>query len=402
MVNTAQQKDPPDKQNLANILKSKGDQLVKKNHQQLPQIKSRWFDCRLRNDKLRQFIVEKYSHVKVCSYGFSRNNNRNFVVLHVGFDISSDAGKAEYEDSKQIILQSGTVIKSVPDEKLDGDQYFPRPLQKIYLDNVPFKLFASSRNQLKDALGEYVEYYEADMWEWISENGVFTGKISVEVKSIKNPPPRTLEMAFNGSTTKIWTLTRGFNTKIKLEVDDLATVVCHSCKQTGHLAKNCSTRKNRIFSWKCTKCGGHSFNTGCRENSCQQVLLKEQAATAKAKTPIIQRLQSEPGNACEREMKYIYTEDKINRRMRTLTRLRLPRTKDDEVYKQNKLKLLEMKAIKIALKSCSQGLVGFAEAYDKRLAEYAGLLGAQPAVWHAKNDEDRRNLGVDTMTDNIN
>ena len=59
MVNTAQQKDPPDKQNLANILKSKGDQLVKKNHQQLPQIKSRWFDCRLRNDKLRQFIVEK-------------------------------------------------------------------------------------------------------------------------------------------------------------------------------------------------------------------------------------------------------------------------------------------------------------------------------------------------------
>ena len=401
MEKTAQQNDPPDKGNFANILKKKGD-LVNKTHHQLPQIKSRWFDCRMRNDKLRQFIVQKYSHVKVCSYAFSRNNNRNFVVLHVGFDISNEAGKAEYEDSKQVILPSGTVVKSVPDEKLDGDQYFPRAPQKIYLDNVPFKLFASSRNQLKSALGEFVDYYEDDMWVWVCENGVFTGKISVEVKLIKKPPPRTLEVAFNGSTTKIWTLTRGFDVKIKSEVDDLAAVVCHSCKQTGHLAKNCSTRKNRIFSWKCTKCGGHSFNTGCRENSCQQVLLKEQAATAKAKTPIIQRLQSEPGNACEREMKYLYTEDKINRRMRTLTRLRLPRTKDDEVYKQNKLKLLEMKAIKIALKSCSQGLVGFAEAFDKKLAEYASTMGAQAAVWHTKNDGDRRNLGVDTMTDNIN
>ena len=127
--------------------------------------------------------------------------------------------------------------------------------------------------------------------------------------------------------------------------------------------------------------------------------MKKQAADARAKTPIIQRLQSEPGNACEREMKYLYTEDKINRRMRALARLRLPKSKDDDVYKQNKLKLLEMKAIKIALKSCSQGLVGFAEVYDKKLSEYANILGAKAAVWHAKTDEERRNLGVDTVND---
>ena len=127
--------------------------------------------------------------------------------------------------------------------------------------------------------------------------------------------------------------------------------------------------------------------------------MKVQAATAKANTPIIQRLQSGPENACERELKYLYTEDKINRRMRALTRLRLPKSKDDEVYKRNRLKLFEMKAIKFALKSCKQGLVGFADAFDKKLAEYADLLGAQPSVWHAKKDGEKRNLGADTMID---
>ena len=377
MGTVAQQNEPPDKQNFAQILQQQQHSTpVKKNHGDLPaDVKSRWFKCRIRNVKFLSWIIDQFRHVKVCAYSLSKYLKKNFVVLNVGFDVSCEEGKAEYDAAKEIKLPSGTVIKAVPDELLDGDNYFPKPMQKIYLECVPYDLFAD-RDQLASALKEYVDYFEADCWEWICEKGCFTGKVNVEVKLIRNKPPRDLEIPFKGQTIKIFTLTRGFNPKIKEEADALAEIVCHSCKQKGHLAKNCQVRKNRVFSWKCTTCGGHSANTTCKEGSCQldhaqRVLKIAMDNTEEFKGESFQSLTDNDGEAAR---KYVYTINKVKRRCTALANLKRPRSKNDDVYQRNNTLMKEMWAIKVTLRNCySDGLERFSEIFDAKLVESKAL-----------------------------
>ena len=389
MENTAQQNEPPDKGNFAQIVKQHSTP-VKRNHADLPAVvKSRWFKCRIRNVKFLSWIIDQFKYVKVCAYSLSKYLKKNYVVLNVGFDVSCDEGRAEYVNAAAITLPSGTVIKAVPDELLDGNTYVPRPPQKIYLECVPYDLFFE-RDQLASALKEYVDYFEADHWEWVCEKGCFTGKVSVEVKLIKKKPPRDLEVLFNDQLYKIFTLTRGFDVKIKEEVDALAEIICHSCKQKGHLAKNCQARKNRIFSWKCTTCNGHSFNTGCREGSCQMASMISDVLVAGKNTSLMNAVQNEnlkldnSSPQLQEYLKHKYTIDKVERRAKTLRSLKLPKSKDDDIYKTNLIKLAERRAIKFALKSCaSQGLERFADLCNKKLLEYTKALDHTSNGWYA-------------------
>jgi len=391
MGTTAQQNEPPDKRNLAQILQQQHHSTpVKKNHGDLPaEVKSRWFKCRIRNVKFLSWIIDQFKHVKVCAYSLSKYLKKDFVVLNVGFDVSGEEGKAEFDGAKEIRLPSGSVIKAVPDELLDGDKYFPKPMQKIYLECVPYDLFVE-RDQLASALKEYVDYFEADCWEWICEKGCFTGKVNVEVKLIKKKPPRDLELGFNGQTIKLFTLTRGFNAKIKEEADALAQIVCHSCKQNGHLAKNCQIRKNRIFSWKCTVCNGQSIYTGCKEGSCQLVHVQNAMNTAVKNTKILSDVYNKTividNEHPDKELylKHTYTIGKVSRRCDTVRKLQIPKSRDDEAFKSNRIKVLEIKAIKLALRTCfSQGLDRFSDLYDKKLTEYTKSLDHTNMEWYS-------------------
>jgi len=401
MGTIAQQNEPPDKQNFAQILQQQQHSTpVKKNHGDLPaNVKSRWFKCRIRNVKFLSWIIDQFRHVKVCAYSLSKYLKKNFVVLNVGFDVSCEEGKAEYDAAKEIKLPSGTVIKAVPDELLDGDNYFPKPMQKIYLECVPYDLFAD-RDQLASALKEYVDYFEADCWEWICEKGCFTGKVSVEVKLIKNKPPRDLEIPFNGQTIKIFTLTRGFDAKIKEEAEALTEVVCHSCKQKGHLAKNCQVRKNRIFSWKCTSCGGHSVNTKCKEGSCQinharAVLTKAIDNTEGLQTVADINKLKESDNEAAR--KYAYTVTKVKRRCNAMANLQRPKSKTDDSYQKNRTELKEMWAIKIALRDCySNGLQKFSEIFDAKLVD-SKVLDHTKHGWYSGLGRVKSGEGVTIM-----
>ena len=188
------------------------------------------------------------------------------------------------------------------------------------------------------------------------------------------------------------TITRGLSTKIKTETDDLSSVVCHSCKKTGHLSKNCQERKNRIFSWKCTTCNGHSFNTGCKDGDCQTKTLKKAADYLFFQTPVIkqnydkakQKQLDSANPAWEMINQHVYTQKKIQRRANGLSRLKRPKAKDDEVYKVNMPKIFEMKAIMIAANSSSQGLDGFAVAFEKQLLDYANGGHLHYAEWYSK------------------
>ena len=388
MEKTAQKNIPPDKRNFANILKKQGEpSFLKKNHGDLPKVKSRWFTCRIRNKGLKYWIIDQFKHLAVCGYQFMKCDKRKHLVLNVGFDISTAEGQAEYKRAESITLPSGSVLKAVPDERLQDGQYQPTPIQKIYLECVPLELF-SDKAQLISALDEYVDFFGVDMWEWVCERGCFTGKVSVEVKLIKKPLPRDFELAFRGVTVRLLTITRGLSTKIKTETDDLASIVCHSCKKTGHLSKNCQVRKNRIFSWKCTVCKGHSFNTGCTEGKCKVVNLKKKADLVMMETPFIKERESQQNqswNQSSREefCKYSYTKSKICRRADGLSKMKLPKAKGDEVYMKNLPKLYEMKAIKLAVKSCSQGFDGFVVAFEKKLLEYANGGHLQYAEWYS-------------------
>ena len=383
---------PPDRRNFASILKKQGEpSFVRKNHGDLPNVKSRWFTCRIRNKGLKYWIMDQFKHLAVCSYQFMKCDKMKHLVLHVGFDVSTAEGKAEYKKAECITLPSGSVLKAVPEERLENGQYQPTPMQKIYLECVPFELF-SDKEQLVSALNEYVEFFGVDMWEWVCERGCFTGKVSVEVKLIKKPLPRDFELAFRGVTVTLLTITRGLNTKIKTETDDLASVICHSCKKTGHLSKNCQIRKNRIFSWKCTTCNGHSFNTGCKDGDCQIKTAKKVAEKMLFQTPIVKenyekvkKKQMDTSHpAWEALNQHLYTQHKIQRRANGLSRLKRPKAKHDEAYKVNMSKIYEMKAITIAANSCSQGFDGFAVAFEKQLLEYANGGHLQYAEWYSK------------------
>ena len=390
MERPAQKNIPPDKRNFANMLKFKKQgepSFVKKNHGDLPKVKSRWFTCRIRNKGLKYWIIDQFKHLAVCGYQFMKCDKRKHLVLNVGFDISTAEGQAEYKRAESITLPSGSVLKAVPDERLQDGQYQPTPIQKIYLECVPLELF-SDKAQLISALDEYVDFFGVDMWEWVCERGCFTGKVSVEVKLIKKPLPRDFELAFRGVTVRLLTITRGLSTKIKTETDDLASIVCHSCKKTGHLSKNCQVRKNRIFSWKCSECKGHSFNTGCIEGKCKIAHLKFKATSAMMETPFVKEKSGQiaqlQGNDRDKIAQYHYTQQKIHRRADGLSKMKLPKTKGDEVYTKNRPKLYEMKAIKFAANSCSQGLDGFVVAFEKKLLEYANGGHLQYAEWYSR------------------
>ena len=401
MGTIAQQNEPPDKQNFAQILQQQQHSTpVKKNHGDLPaNVKSRWFKCRIRNVKFLSWIIDQFRHVKVCAYSLSKYLKKNFVVLNVGFDVSCEEGKSEFDGAKEIRLPSGTVIKAVPDELLDGDYYFPKPMQKIYLECVPYDLFVD-KDQLASALKEYVDYFEADCWEWICEKGCFTGKVSVEVKLIKNKPPRDLEIPFNGQTIKIFTLTRGFDAKIKEEADALSEIVCHSCKQKGHLAKNCQVRKDRIYSWKCTTCGGHSANTRCKEGSCQisharAVLKKAMDNTEGLPDCTLANMNKLNENQAHR--RYSYTVNKVKRRCTAMTKLKRPKSKTDDIYQKNRTELLEMYAIKAALRDChSNGLERFSELFDAKLVD-SKVLDHTKHGWYSGIGRVKSGEGVTLM-----
>ena len=412
MEKPAQKNIPPDKRNFANMLKLKKQgepSFVKKNHGDLPKVKSRWFTCRIRNKGLKYWIIDQFKHLAVCSYQFMKCDKRKHLVLNVGFDISTAEGQAEYKKAASITLPSGTVLKAVPEERLQDGQYQPTPIQKIYLECVPLELF-SDRDQLISALKEYVDFFSVDMWEWVCEKGCFTGKVSVEVKLIKKPLPRDFEIAFRGVTVRLLTITRGLSTKIKTETDDLASVICHSCKKTGHLSKNCQTRKNRIFSWKCTTCNGHSINTGCTDGDCQTEIAKKAAKYLLFQTPIVMQNQDKlkqkqiatDDPIWEKLNQHHYTQTKIQRRANGLAKLKRPKAADDEIYKVNKPKIFEMKAITIAANSCSQGLDKFAVTFEKQLLEYANGGHLQYAEWFSKKGAmmgSKDKFEKDTMPD---
>ena len=401
MGTTAQQNEPPDKRNLAQILQQQHHSTpVKKNHGELPtEVKSRWFKCRIRNVKFLSWIIDQFKHVKVCAYSLSKYLKKDFVVLNVGFDVSCEEGKAEFDGAKEIKLPSGSVIKAVPDELLDEGYYFPKPMQKIYLECVPYDLFVE-RDQLASALKEYVDFFEADCWEWICEKGCFTGKVNVEVKSIKKKPPRDLELGFNNQTIKLFTLTRGFDAKIKEEADALAEIVCHSCKQKGHLAKNCQVRKNRIFSWKCTNCGGHSHNTSCKEGSCQMNHTNSLLKLAMGKTEAlrtVENIQKVKDTDNEDVRKYAYTVDKVKRRTASLAKLQRPRSKNDDTYKRNRTVLIEIAIMKKTLGSIfGNGLERFSEIFDAKLAN-TKLLDHTKHKWYSGFGRVKSGEGVTIM-----
>ena len=410
MENTAQKIDPPDRGNFANIVKEGGlKPSIRKNHCDLPDVKSRWFRCRIRNDKFEESIIRQFKHIKVCAYQHTRFNKRQYLVLNVGFDISSLEGQSEYDKAREITLQSGSVIKAVPDDQLVDGKYKPRPPQKIYLDCVPYELF-QDRDQLASALKEYVDFYEEDMWEWICEKGCYTGKVSVEVKLIKEKPPRDLEISFNGLTVKLWTLTRGLDSKIKLEssTDANEAIVCHSCKKTGHQAKNCETRKNRIFSWKCPICKGQSAYTYCKQGSCMvkstmDVVDEAMDAIGIAGSSLLEGYTGRPLDDLQGAvLRMKSTQNKITRKLNAIKKVKLAKSKD-EAHKVNKIKSLEVRVIRYALDSAMSsrkchGLLNFAEIFDKRWLECAKVRGYEKAKpWF--DEEKKRFIEQNTITE---
>ena len=329
-------------------------------------------------------IIKQFKHVKVCAYQFTRYDKRKYLALNVGFDISSAEGKAEYDNAKELRLSSGSVIKAVPDEQLNGNQYLPKPPQIIYLDCVPFDVF-QERDQLASALQEFVEFYQCDMWQWICENGVYTGKVSVEVKTIKKKPPRDLEIPFNGQTVKLWTLTRGLDPKIKVEADaEAATIRCHSCKKIGHRSKDCDVRKNRIFSWKCTTCGGHSYNTRCTVKICKFAEMEVIVGNAK---DTVEKSQSVSDGEATMHKDTIM---KIARKVQFMKNMKKPRSMQDEHLKKNSQRGLEMSVIRYALRSCceSRGLLDFPAIFDKKWKELSEKTGNEDMKpWYDEKKE---------------
>ena len=379
---TAIKNVPPDKEKFANVLKK--NDLIRKNHCDLPEIKSRWFNCRIRRKSFEEIVMKQFKHVKVCAYQFTRYDKRKYLALNVGFDISSAEGKEEYENAKELRLPSGTVIKAVPDEKLNGNQYLPRPPQKIYLDCVPYDVF-QERDQLASALLEFVEFYESDMWEWICENGVYTGKVSVEVKTIKKKPPRDLEISFGEQTVKLWTLTRGLNPKVKVETDAVAaTTLCHSCKKIGHLSKDCEIRKNRIFSWKCTTCGGNSYHTRCRVGICK--FAEMEVIVGNAKDTIEKSQSVSDGDATMHQNTIM----QIARKVQVMKNMKKPRSMKDKNFEINRLRAVEMSVIRHAIRNCctATGLLDFPAKFDKKWKEVSGIKGNENMkTWYDRNKE---------------
>ena len=379
MEKTAQKIDPPDRGNFANILKTGGlEPVIRKNHCDLPEVKSRFFRNRIRSRKFEQSVINQFKHIKVCAYQYTIVNKKRYLALNVGFDTSTEEGQAEYDGATEIRLQSGSVIKAVPDDHLVDGKYKPKPPQKIYLDCVPYELF-QDRDQLASSLKEFVEFYPEDLWEWICENGCYTGKVSVEVKLIKKKPPRDLEIIFDGLVVKLWTLTRGLDPKIKLEssTDDSKEILCHSCKKTGHLAKNCETRKHRIFSWKCNICQGQSAYTYCKQGNCMV------ESTMDVVDDHIEYLKSDKaGSPNEGEDLMVgKTIDKITRKLDTIKKLRLTKTKD-EVYKKNKIKSLEVRVIRHTLDECAEntrGIRDFPKIFDEKWLKCAKSRGYDKA-----------------------
>ena len=224
--------------------------------------KSRYYKVNSKSQELKKFVKKKFKSLTICYYELYKIRNVSVVVLHLGFDIGSEAGPIDYEDAKTIKLKSGNTLHCVPDEDLDDEGNFvPKIDKKIFLEGVPFNL-ASSDDQLKQLLDQFAILYSVPRQKWVSQDSCYDGKIVVPVKEFKIIKlPLVLQVNMNGQTLRIRAKARGNSVE-----QSSSGIECFTCKK-NHYDKDCPVRKARLYRWRCTVCGTRDL--GCYQDNCK-------------------------------------------------------------------------------------------------------------------------------------
>ena len=175
----------------------------------------------------------------------------------------------DFDRADIVISKKGKTFYSV--DKADA----LKPDCKLYLSNLPFDI---SLEDLQKTFEDYVDFSRSTQKIYHFTNGVFSGQIMLVVSSIRKVPARRQRIKSGPYANFGFNVTvRGQSKTVPMEK---VSKPCFCCKSLEHEVKNCPTKKEMQFTWKCTKCSLHVL--GCYQDNCAvSKMAKEVMGTAK-------------------------------------------------------------------------------------------------------------------------
>ena len=294
-------------------------QVISKPAQDPDPVFSRWYQYQpcMRSLNLCGLAANKFPSLKVCVFQNFYTNNKSIRCLHLGFDRQHKAGMEDFTRAARLEISKNNFIDAMNPEKLDDNGYYvPKVEQRIVLDGVPYQFCRMGRS-LADNL-EMLGIADVFLDSMIFGSGrktassIYSGQISFRVKKFMNIPMPTemirMRMVNGSNITEIFVRTKCIGVSgtedrnarphmpnlgqkmgpglIPFQTHQMHGVpanYCFCCKQPGHIAKNCPSKKQMKFAWYCNKCRSKTNN--CNENLCLGFLAKPKLITPNMKEP---------------------------------------------------------------------------------------------------------------------